>query len=400
MPTHTQPPNADREDQQAGDHSLASGTRRDFLKLFAAGLLGALYIPFSDPYPNQIHQSSFEAQFWEGLVSYLEDALHQVIDDPAGGLRSQDALALPAARQGRVAYERIPVHKEPSFDSQQVATHWKDSLLSVTGYVLGDRQPAHNRVWYRLGDAGFAHSGGIQPVETRPHNPMTNVPPGGRLAEVCVPFTDASWGPGPKFPHIYRFYYQTTHWVTGLATDEEGVPWYRLLDDKWDYVYYVPARHLRPVFADELAPVSPGLPLRAKRLEVLRDRQLVIAYEWNRPVFAARAATGARFSNGDFSTPAGYHITSYKRPYRHMAAGNLAYNGYDLPGVPWVTYFTGSGVSFHGTFWHNNFGKPRSHGCVNLSPAAARWLYRWTLPTVPPDVQEVAEEWGTSVEVI
>lgn len=43
-----------------------------------------------------------------------------------------------------------------------------------------------------------------------------------------------------------------------------------------------------------------------------------------------------------------------------MAAGDLAASGFDLPGVPWVQYITKSGISFHGTFWHNDYGRPRS----------------------------------------
>jgi hypothetical protein len=203
-----------------------------------------------------------------------------------------------------------------------------------------------------------------------------------------------------NFPVAYRFYYGTTHWVTGLVTGEDGEAWYRLVDDKWEFEFFVYARHVRLIPASELAPLSPELPLGAKRLVVNRERQTVTAYEWNRPVFITRAATGAKFSNGDFSTPPGYHITASKRATRHMAAGNLAYNGYDLPGVPWVTYFTQNGISFHGTYWHNNYGKPRSHGCVNLSPQAALWIYRWTLPVVPPESPELTETYGTGVFVV
>jgi lipoprotein-anchoring transpeptidase ErfK/SrfK len=114
----------------------------------------------------------------------------------------------------------------------------------------------------------------------------------------------------------------------------------------------------------------------------------------------AKAATGAKFSNGNFATPSGHHITAHKRPSRHMAAGNLAYNGYDLPGVPWISYITENGISLHGTYWHNNFGFPRSHGCINLAPKAAQWIYLWTLPVVPPNAQYVHKSFGTSVDII
>jgi lipoprotein-anchoring transpeptidase ErfK/SrfK len=121
-------------------------------------------------------------------------------------------------------------------------------------------------------------------------------------------------------------------------------------------------------------------------------------------VFIARAATGARFSNGDFSTPKGPHTVLYKSPSHHMMAGDPeAANSFDLPGVPWINYITEDGLAFHGTYWHNDFGKPRSHGCINLTPQAARWLYRWTHPVVRPDVQlsfsGPVEGPGTKVEI-
>ncbi len=50
--------------------------------------------------------------------------------------------------------------------------------------------------------------------------------------------------------------------------------------------------------------------------------------------------------------------------------------GYDLPNVPWTMYFY-QGYSFHGTYWHSNFGQPMSHGCINMKTEEAKWLYDW-----------------------
>ena len=83
-----------------------------------------------------------------------------------------------------------------------------------------------------------------------------------------------------------------------------------------------------------------------------------------------------------------------------MAAGDLASSGFDLPGVPWVLYITEGGLSFHGTYWHNDFGRPRSHGCINISPQAAKWLYRWTTPVVKPGDVYAYEGKGTKVEIV
>jgi hypothetical protein len=52
-----------------------------------------------------------------------------------------------------------------------------------------------------------------------------------------------------------------------------------------------------------------------------------------------------------------------------------------LVGVPWTSFFTGQGHAFHGTYWHNNFGVPMSHGCVNMRNEDALRLFRWSQPT-------------------
>lgn len=302
-------------------------------------------------------------------------------------------------QQGRVCFDKVDVFSQPSLNSTYLKSYWKDTVFPISEATAGDSEPAHNRVWYYIGD-GFVHSGGIQPVRTILNSPDDQIPTTGILGEVTVPFTDSRWRPDNNFPVAYRFYYQTTHWVTALLYDGDGNPWYKIEDDKWKIKYFAPANHIRLVPHDELLPLSAHVPVSAKRIEVRTAEQIVIAYEWDRPVFMTRTATGAKFSNGDFSTPPGRHITAHKRPYRHMAAGNLAYNGYDLPGVPWVTYITESGISFHGTYWHNNYGKPRSHGCINLTADAAKFIYRWTLPVVPPHEQYVYEEFGTAVDVV
>jgi len=75
-----------------------------------------------------------------------------------------------------------------------------------------------------------------------------------------------------------------------------------------------------------------------------------------------------------------------KQPSRHMS--NIPYPGgpepagdiFDLPGIPWNTFFAMSGTAIHGTYWHNDFGIRRSHGCINVSCEAARWVYRWVHP--------------------
>jgi len=75
-------------------------------------------------------------------------------------------------------------------------------------------------------------------------------------------------------------------------------------------------------------------------------------------------------------------------------------NVYDLPGVPWVSYITIEGVAFHGAFWHANWGKVMSNGCINMKNDDAKWLYRWTTPVVPFNQYFQEDVLGTRVDVV
>jgi lipoprotein-anchoring transpeptidase ErfK/SrfK len=81
-------------------------------------------------------------------------------------------------------------------------------------------------------------------------------------------------------------------------------------------------------------------------------------------------------------TPDGEFRIQDKMPAKHMGNGNLFADAddYELPGVPWTCFFTSQGHAFHGTYWHQNFGTPMSHGCINMRTEEAKWLFRWALP--------------------
>ncbi len=302
----------------------------------------------------------------------------------------------PAGMQGRVAWDEVTVYDRPSQEGQRRKMFWRDDVFPLAAAVIGDGPPEYNRIWYLIPGEGYVHSGPVQPVRTEIQMPQP-VPEGGVLAEVTVPYTDAYPQPLAEGSPIYRLYYATVHWVTGHVLGEDGQAWYEIREDKWDLTYYALARHLRLLTPADVSPLSPQVPPEQKKIVVHLGKQLVMAFEGQRMVFAARTATGM----GIYHTPLGRFRTFHKRPTRHMARGNRSDPDYDLPGVPWVCYITRDGISFHGTYWHNDFGHPRSHGCINLAPQAARWIYRWTLPNVPFNREEVYREGeGTLVEII
>lgn len=306
-----------------------------------------------------------------------------------------------APEKGRVLDNSLAVYRKPSFSSKLINMYWRDVVIPINAVTIGDKEPAHNRVWYKINDEGYAHSGKVQPVSLTYNTPVTTLPENGTLGEITVPFTDAVWSPKRPERIAYRLYYSTVYWLMAAVKDEHGKVWYRVPDDKLKFEYYVNAEHVRPIPAEALTKISPQVPARDKRLEIRLGEQVVVAYEGSKAVFMTRVASGGRFIDGDYTTPTGRYITNRKRPSRHMASEDLAApSAYDLPGVPWVCYLTRSGISFHGTYWHNDFGKPRSHGCINLSPQAARWVYRWTNPSVPFAEHTWDQDDGTRVDVV
>ena len=300
--------------------------------------------------------------------------------------------------QARIINRTVWSFEEPNANSKRVKLYWHDLVVPITNTTVSEDEAAYNRVWYELEDGGYAYSGGIQPVRTILNTPQ-QIPTRGTLGEVSVPYTDAYLQPDAKSDFAYRLYYETVHWVIRAEDSADGSVWYRLLDDKFEQHYYVPAKDIRLIPTEDLTPLSPDIPIEYKRVEVRLDEQLLLAYENGRAVFATRISTGGKRLSGTYTTPVGNFITYHKRPTRHMANGDIASNGFDYPGVPWVLYITESGISFHGTYWHNDYGIPHSHGCINMTPQAAKWLYRWTMPTVPPEKYVVHGYTGTKVEI-
>lgn len=129
-----------------------------------------------------------------------------------------------------------------------------------------------------------------------------------------------------------------------------------------------------------VSPASPALAIPAssqaatlgeKWIDVNLSTQTLTAYQGNTPVYRTLVSTGKSATptvTGSFPIYVKYQAARMR--------GGYGADYYDLPNVPYVMYFYG-GYGLHGTYWHNNFGTPMSHGCVNLSTPDAQWLYNW-----------------------
>ncbi len=292
---------------------------------------------------------------------------------------------------GRVAIKELDLYSLPRDDSQIIGKRYRDQLVNIYEEVISPNGPAYNPLWYRVW-GGYLHSAHIQRVKVTLNEPLRSVPDYGQLCEVTVPYTPAfeyknTWTRWESAP----LYYETTHWVTDVVEGPDQQPWYQITSELTDtLIYYVPAIHLRPIKDEEYAPISVDIPPEKKLIEVDIHTQTMIAFEYGKEVYRARVSTGIPSSrtspNGiPTATPKGeFHIFS-KMPNKHM--GSVSGNpdaddgsGFSLPGVPWTSFFVDTGVAFHGTYWHNNFGIQMSHGCVNMKNEDAKWLFRWNTP--------------------
>jgi len=121
-----------------------------------------------------------------------------------------------------------------------------------------------------------------------------------------------------------------------------------------------------------LAAPATGAAKAPKAIVISISHQMLWAYKGDQVVLSSYVSTGRT----GFETPVGSFAVLTKLPSQTME-GVIGGEYYNVPDVPWVLYFTNSGHALHGTYWHNNFGTPMSHGCVNLPLDVAAWLYDW-----------------------
>lgn len=132
-------------------------------------------------------------------------------------------------------------------------------------------------------------------------------------------------------------------------------------------------------------------------LDVNLDEQTLVAYRGEAAVFATLVSTG----KARYETPTGEFRIGRKVAMRTMNSRAGARESYAVDKVPWTAYFKDS-YALHTAYWHDGFGRVRSHGCVNLSPADAKRLYGWMGPHAAPGWREVYatdEQPGTRVVI-
>ncbi len=218
------------------------------------------------------------------------------------------------------------------------------------------------------------------------------------VTESCGPYFESAClrvrsGPGEEYPIVGYFRKGTVLRVSGSVQGENHL-WYKVVYNEWlrypervSTDLYVVSDYVTPFLNQGVQIASAKKPATTtKRILVDRSDQTLYAYDGEDLLMEVKISTGTDLT----PTPDGTFTIFKKTPTRYMQGPlpGVSDDPYDLPGVPWDMYFTADGAVIHGAYWHDRFGHPMSHGCVNMPPDKAKELYGWAGLGTPVTVQE------------
>ncbi|MGB8981650.1 MAG: L,D-transpeptidase [Anaerolineales bacterium] len=301
-----------------------------------------------------------------------------------------------------------------------------DTLVEWGRQVVGNVIGGLSNQRYVETPQGFIYASVLQPTRNLPNTPITEMPAGqpGFWAEVTVPYVNLALEGSVQSPWLRsnieynfppRLYYGQVVWIDQIRTSN-GFVEYRWNEDANGHGYgygaygeffWADGAGLKVLTETDVTPIHPEVDPGQKTITANLDYQTLSCYEGNSEVYFCRISSGIRYDaagqiSDELATPVGNLLTHWKIVSLNMTAGT-AQAGYSTPAVPWNTMISGDGIAIHGAFWHNAFGEKRSHGCINVTPEDAKWIWRWTTPYVTLAQSEMRmslPEHGTTVVTI
>jgi lipoprotein-anchoring transpeptidase ErfK/SrfK len=348
-------------------------SRRDFLKLAGLGLGAMALRPFTSRLG--LHQISYAVL---------------LPDFPQADLLGRNCTADTSMQWGGT----IPIMARPDVGSTKVRDAHRDEVFPWLKEVSAENIDVNvpNQRWVETPE-GYIHSLNLQPCHNLPNTPLSALPEGqdGFWAEVTVPYVDLLMeNPAPVSgwmrDHIEyrlqaRLYYSQVMWIDQIRTIDAGTIQYHVNERYGNPgdLFWAEGTAFRPLTEEDVSPINPDVDSATKKIVVNVSYQTLTCKEGDREVYFCRVSTGVQ----EDSTPLGDLAIWRKVISIRMAANTVGGSSYDLPAISWTSLFSGEGVAIHGATSHNDFGTERSHGCVNCKPEDAKWIFRWSQPTVP-----------------
>ncbi len=267
-------------------------------------------------------------------------------------------------RRGVVTASVLNVRAAPGVSASNPPIATLRAGAEVTIY---EERVVSGATWYRIGDNRWVHGDYVRIMGDSPatrsaalYSPTAGLPtlPLGWVVADALNVR-ARPGVAPDNPPIGELGHYARVPILEQTT-VGGVRWFRIGDSQWVEGRQVGVARFKP----RPASIGPN----TKWVAVCLSEQTLVAYEGDRPVFATLVASGLP------GTPT---VQGIFRTWRRLDTGKMSGPGYYIEDVTWTCYFY-SGYALHTAYWHDRFGSPRSHGCVNLSPHDAWWIYQWS----------------------
>ena len=355
-------------------------SRRDFLKVAGLGLGALAFNPFDFKSLNveKLYAPKRLPQF------PASEIIGRLVNDTA--VRSRPSIT------------------DASGVDTSIGTKGADELIEWEREVVGNVPNLTNQKFLQFSQ-GFIWSSRVQPTRNLPNTPFTEMPAGqsGFWAEVTVPLVDLTpdgvvASPWLQSRRDYNFqprvYYGQVIWIDRIRQDNgfveyrwnEGADGHGYGYGAYGEFFWLDGAGVKVLTEADVAPISPNVDPKDKTIVADLTYQTLSCFEGKNEVYFCRISSGIKqdangMPSNELATPVGDLMTHWKIISKNMTAGS-AQAGYSTPAVPWCTFVSGDGVAIHGAFWHNNFGDKISHGCINVSPSDAKWIFRWTTPTI------------------
>jgi len=359
-------------------------SRRDFLKNSLVGMGGLLLAPHANV-------NTLTMQEW-----------------PTEGMLGRNTVYSPSA---------LPIRAKPTVDGAVIRYLAEDECVPWLREVIGQSPIGRpSKTWVETNE-GYVYGPSLQKVKNMPNNPLTDLPmlgeEKGAWLEVTQPYVQLELENAiPQSPWLqnvpstlWRLYYGQIIWCDAIRTGNDGQIQYHLIE-KYGYdSFWANGSAFRPLAEEEISPINPNAD--EKKIVVNVNQQTLSCFEGNNEVFFCQVSTGIKLDEfglptDTYATPPGLNHYIWRKAIAFHMMGGASDSGWDIMAVPWTSLFVGSGVAIHGTFWHNDFGTPKSHGCVNTTPDDAKWIFRWATPQVPYYPGDVTDNTyaGTRIQVI
>jgi hypothetical protein len=320
-----------------------------------------------------------------------------------------------AGKIGRIAVGMVEIKSKPDYYEPAIGRYYEDDVIPWYREVIGSWPYRNNQRWIET-DQGYVWGPYVQPVKDEPNQPITELPADmdGMWVEVTVPTVDASLEKTPAESSWWRnqvnnglpprFYYSQILWVDLIETRYDGNLWYRINERYGNPgdLLWAPASAFRPLTKEEVEPINPDEENKQIVVDVTPSRQTLACFENGREVYFCRMSSGKIPYGTPISSLDSDGFNIWRKLHSLQMSGGTNENGWQIPGIGWVSLFVGDGVAIHSTFWHNNFGEPSSHGCINVAPEDAKWIFRWASPVTPFQKGDITVQGkiGTPVKVV